>query len=126
MAKATRTPGTPEIPASTREERVVVHNTSVLRGGDVVVQSETDSKYPAVVREVKVPGVPAVPGEVILVLSEEEAAFLVDVTRAIGGPAETRRRFSDAILSALLALRTDDDEDDDYIEWDHEGSIYFK
>jgi hypothetical protein len=127
MAKATRIPGRPGTPATTREEEVVLYQSDArsLRVGDVVVVEETDERYPVVKRTAEIPGGPAIPLKVTLELSEDEAQFLVDVLRSVGGNEGTsRRRHGREILTAFrldagITRSTPD-------AGDMRGSIYFE
>lgn len=87
MAEATRT-----------NEREVTTTHSVptvdaLKAGDTVVAEGRE--------RVGVERTETVPGKVVLELSEEEAVFLRDVFRHIGGPHHGRRRFATLIDEAL-------------------------
>lgn len=96
MVTATRAKGKP---AAKRTDQVQVHRLSNFEVGDVVVNAWNHYDNPVVAREFDVP---AVPGSVTLVLTDDEAQWLADVTYRIGGdPRTSRRKFADHVSAAL-------------------------
>jgi hypothetical protein len=122
MAKATRTPG---IPATSEERTVSIRSVEELQEGDTVEYTSVFDNGADVIRKIEVP---AIPVQVVLELTEDEARFLVDVMRSIDRGPTSRRRFSDGILDALTTFVPYPlaDHDDGTDAGDLDGSIYFK
>lgn len=65
---------------------------------------------------------------ILLELTIEEAETLLDVTRRIGGPRNSRREHTDSIASAILdtgEVMVDPDREREDVE-EYAGGIFFK